>query len=266
MAMTMFPLEQSRFPLLALLHLRSQTRRFLALLVLGLLVSRLAMLEVGLPLWGATIATLGLLIYPIVQKWREDAHAWGRPVMVLSILLTLQTFHTLEHLTQWFQFHVLGWPAKQAGGLISPLNAEVVHFIWNWSVLLTIEYLLWAGLRNRWMWLLLVWAMAHTAEHTYMFTQYLYEVNRLSTLGLPSTLAQGLPGFFGKGGVLATHARTTPAFAFVCQLAPALRTAPRLDVHFWWNIGEVVLLLPAAHTIMRRHISTVVNTSSVEQS
>ncbi len=27
---------------------------------------------------------------------------------------------------------------------------------------------------------------------------------------------------------------------------------PRLDVHYWWNVGAVALLLPATHTSIRR--------------
>ena len=73
------------------------------------------------------------------------------------------------------------------------------------------------------MWLLLIWAAAHTAEHTYMFANYLQEVQRLSAKGLPLRAAQGLPGFLGKGGWLATHGKNTGAFAFLCTIAPVCR-------------------------------------------
>jgi putative solute:sodium symporter small subunit len=33
----------------------------------------------------------------------------------------------VEHLAQWAQYHLLGWPLKAASGLISPLNAEIVR-------------------------------------------------------------------------------------------------------------------------------------------
>jgi hypothetical protein len=196
----------------------------------------------GLPLWTAAALTLGLLIIPGLAKWREDARLWGRPVMVLSMLLFTQTGHTVEHLAQWVQFHLLGWPAKASSGLISPLNAEVVHFTWNWAVLLVVVYLVAAGLRNVWMWLLLLWAMGHTAEHTFMFINY-----------LQSGGVQGLPGFFGKGGWLAAQEGSSSVGAWLCTLAPAaLKSAPRLDVHFWWNVGEIVLLLCAAQSVARR--------------
>jgi hypothetical protein len=149
------------------------------------------------------------------------------------------------------QYHLLHWPLKAASGLISPLNAEIVHFGWNVAVLLVVVGLIIAGLRNRWMWLLLVWAAAHTAEHTYLFINYLQAVQRLSIAGAPLDAAQGLPGILGKNGWLATNNGASPAITWLCTVAPGLASAPRLDVHFWWNVGEIALLLPAAHASMR---------------
>ena len=102
-------------------------------------------------------------------------------------------------------------------------------------MLLVVAYLLRAGVRTRWMWLLLVCAGAHTAEHTYLFVNY-----------VRSGGIQGLPGVLGRGGWLAVHAPALAPFAFVCRLAPGLVAAPRLDVHFWWNVGEIGLLVAAA--------------------
>jgi hypothetical protein len=203
------------------------------------------------PLWAVVVIVLGLLLIPALRKWQADRAQFGTPVMVLSVLLATQSVHTVEHLAQWVQFHLLGWPLAAASGLISPLNAEVVHFTWNVAVLGAVIYVLIAGLRNRWMWLLLIWATAHTAEHTYMFVRYLQELQRLAGAGLPLVAAQGLPGFFGQGGWLATTGQGLRPLAFLCTLSPGLTVAPRLDVHFWWNVGEVVLLLLAAHVVMR---------------
>jgi hypothetical protein len=254
MAMNSNAMAPVQFPLLMLLHPREQSWLLMALLAAGLLLSGLGMTFLGVPLWVATAMTLVLLLYPAVLKWRADARRWGRPVMVLSNLLALQGFHGVEHITQWLQFHVLGWPAKASSGLISPANAEVVHFVWNWIVLCTVVYLVRSGVRNVWAWLLLAWALAHTLEHTYLFAQYLHEITRLASLGQPLGQAQGLPGVLGKGGWLATQGATQGSLAFVCSLAPALKTALRLDVHFWWNVGETALLFSAAHTHLARHL------------
>jgi hypothetical protein len=61
--------------------------------------------------------------------------------------------------------------------------------------------------------------------------------------------AQGLPGILGRDGWIATSPVTQNTF--LCRL-PGFATAQRLDVHFWWNVGEVSLLLPAANAYMSR--------------
>ena len=241
--------------LLVLLDPRGQTHLFIGALAAGLGLAWWSVTRLSAPLWGAVLLVAALLVVPAARKWRRDREQLGAPLTVLSILLAAQSFHTVEHVAQWVQYHVLGWPLKASSGLISPLNAEIVHFTWNLLVLVVVVYLLGAGLRNRWMWLLLIWATAHTAEHTYMFINYLEEVRRLSSLGLPQGAAQGLPGFLGRGGWLASHTPSAGPVAFLCTLAPGLTSAPRLDVHFWWNVGEVALLLPAAHTSIRRALA-----------
>jgi hypothetical protein len=143
----------------------------------------------------------------------------------------------------------LRWPFWQASGLISPANAEWVHFIWNWFVLATVIYLVRSGMRGPWGWLLLIWASAHTFEHTYLIWRYLQTLTDLQALGASGIAAQGLPGILGRDGWLATSDLTQNTF--LCRL-PGLASAPRLDVHFWWNIGEVGLLMPAANAYMER--------------
>lgn len=146
-----------------------------SLLLAGLigLLAGTGVLAFGAPLWLAVLAALAVLAVPLLPYWAALDRSWGRPLMVLSVLLALQTFHSIEHGTQWFQFHILGWPAAQSGGLISPLNAEVVHFAWNWVVLATMAYLWRSGMCGWSGGAMLAWAAAHTLEHTYMFVQYL---------------------------------------------------------------------------------------------
>lgn len=235
-----------RSPLWTLLHPRGQARELAAALLAGAVWGWLAMWRMGLPGWVGPALTLTLLALPLALKWRADRRLLGTPAMVFSVLLITQGLHTVEHLAQWAQHHLLGWPAKAAGGLISPLNAEIVHFTWNLAVLAVVIYLLGAGQRSLWMWLLLVWATAHTAEHTYLFARYLAAVQELRAVGLPLAGAQGLPGILGNNGWLATQAATSPEARFICTALPGLASASRLDVHFGWNAGELVLLLAAA--------------------
>jgi len=240
-----------RFPILTLLHPREQSGLVVGTLACALALGWAGMRWLGWPLWQATASVLLLLLVPAVAKWRADARRYGRTAMALSILLIAQGFHGVEHLAQWLQYHVLSWSARASTGLLSPANAEWVHFVWNWTVLLVIVALIVGGARNTWIWLLLAWALAHALEHTYMFVRYLAVLDDLRRMGVTSVTAQGLPGVLGRDGWLARGATTQGTF--LCRL-PGLTTAQRLDVHFWWNVGETALLLLAAHAFLRKHL------------
>jgi hypothetical protein len=177
---------------------------------------------------------------------RDDARA------ALLALLALQGFHSVEHLAQWVQFHLLHWPPQRASGLLAPANAEVVHFIWNWSVAIVVAYVLLAGLRSRWGWVLLAYTVAHNVEHTYLFVRYLEAAQLLTLEGASAAGAQGLPGILGRGGWLDTQSAQPGAAALLCTLLPPLSRAPRLDVHFWWNTGTTALLGIFAWGVLRR--------------
>jgi hypothetical protein len=44
--------------------------------------------------------------------------------------------------------------------------------------------------------------------------------------------------------------------AFLCAL-PGLTTAMRLDVHFWWNLVEMLLLLVAGSWFLRSRLRAI---------
>lgn len=237
----------TRFPLLRLLYPRDKTRLLVGALTLAILFWGVAVWRVGMPLWGATSIALALLLGPAVQKWRDDLRRYGQVVMVLSVLLAMQSFHTLEHTAQMIQYHLLNWAPFASSGLISAANAEWVHFAWNWVIVAAFVYLMRHGMRGFWAWALLVWAIAHSLEHTYMLVRYYQAVQELKALGIADLgLAQGLPGVLGRDGWL--------AYSGICGRIPGLTTASRVDVHFWWNVGEIVLLLVAAHPFLKERI------------
>jgi len=248
-----------RIPLLDLLNLRQQTRFFVLMLAIGLAAAAGAMRWLGMPLWAATALVLLLLFPPAIVKWRGDARRYGHIAMVICILVMAQGFHTLEHLAQWVQYHVLRWPSSVSSGLISTLNGEWVHFVWNWAVLLTVIYLVRGGMRNPWAWLLLAWTTAHTLEHSYMMARYLMVLQDMRVLGVTNVAAQGLPGILGRDGWLASSELTQGTF--ICRM-PGVTTAVRLDVHFWWNIGETTLLLLAGNMHMRQFVTQPTATSN----
>jgi hypothetical protein len=239
--------RRPRLTLLELLDPREYTRSMLIQLVIGVIAGAAAMRWWGIPLWVATVGVLLVLLMPAVLKWRGDLRRFGATAMVISILLAVQGFHSVEHLVQLIEYHVLHWPMPLSSGLISAANAEWIHFLWNWIVLAMVVYLLREGMRNPWAWLLLAWSLAHSLEHTYLFVRYLEVLGELRRMGITDVGAQGLPGILGRDGWLASSPITQNTF--VCRL-PGVTTATRLDVHFWWNVGEVVLLIPAANRYM----------------
>jgi len=252
-------LALQRFPLLALLNpgalAPAVATSFLAGLALGLALRDL----LGLPAWSITAIVL-LSLLPIgVVKWREDLRRYGPTVMLLSIILVAQGTHTIEHITQWVQYYILYLPARRSTGLLSAANAEWVHFVWNWAVLIVVIGLMRGGLRNFWATLLLAVTTAHTLEHTYLFVRHLIVLSELHQMNIYNVTAQGLPGIIGRDGWLARSPITQGTF--ICTL-PGLTTAVRLDVHFWWNAGEIVLLLAAAHVFLRPRFAPGDKTSS----
>ena len=245
--------QRPRFPILALLHPRERTGLVLAALAIGLALWYAAVGLLHQPVWVGTALALALLLLAGALKWRDDLRRHGAAVAVLSVLLAAQGFHSVEHAAQMVQYHLLQWPPFASSGLISAANSEWVHFVWNWLLVAAIAFLaLRGGMRGVWAWLLLAWSLAHAIEHAYMFARYLMMVDELGRLGFPSLSAQGLPGILGRDGWLARAPATQGTF--LCRL-PGLTTAPRIDVHFWWNAGEITLLLAAAHTFLRERLA-----------
>jgi hypothetical protein len=243
----------ARLAILELINPRQHTPWFIGTFALGVLVGGAAVVLQSIPLWGAVGGVLLALLAPAIPKWRDDQRRYGTTAMLLCILLFAQGFHFVEHIAQWVQYHLLGWELRAAVGLLSPANAEWVHFIWNWTVLVAVAAFIASGARNRWAWLLLLWASAHTFEHTYLFVRHLQVLDDLRRMGVSGVTAQGLPGIFGQDGWLERSPITQGTF--LCTL-PGFTTAPRLDVHFWWNIGETALMIPAANTYMAHLLRT----------
>ena len=231
-------MQTPKLSLPTLLHPGKRAPLLLAAASLGALLWGVAVSRAGMPLWGGASLFLGVTLVPVSLKWRDDLRRWGVPATLLSVLLVMQSFHTTEHVVQMVQYYLLDRPPGRALGLLAGFNVEWVHFSWNWLVWGCALYLFRAGLRGVWGGALLVWATAHSLEHTYLLVRYLGVVAELRALGLPLfDSAQGLPGILGRNGWL--------AYSSLCGRIPGLTTAPRVAVHFWWNIGELALLVLA---------------------
>jgi hypothetical protein len=246
------PLSLARqFPVLALLDPGRLAPAVAASFAVGLALGWAGHYFLGFPLWSITMIVLLALLPVGVVKWRADLRLYGLTIMLLSIILVAQGVHTIEHVTQWVEYYILYLPARQSTGLLSAANAEWVHFVWNWVVLFFVIALMRGGMRNVWAFLLLVVATAHTLEHTYMFVRHLQVLAELRQMNVYTVTAQGLPGIIGRDGWLARSPVTQGTF--ICTL-PGLTTAMRLDVHFWWNLIEMLLLLCAGSLFLRARL------------
>jgi hypothetical protein len=130
------------------------------------------------------------------------------------VLAITQTGHALEHLIQVTQIHLLGMRPADARGVISTLDVEWVHFVWNTWVIVAVVVLVQRFPANRWLWATAVLAGWHELEHIYIMAQYL------------NTGISGTPGLLASGGALG---RGLPLI--------------RPDLHFWYNVAETVPLL-----------------------
>ncbi len=236
-----------RIPLLSLLHPRQRTPLLVGATVVALLLWSWIVWRTGMPVWGATTLALAVVLPVAALKWRDDLHRWGAPVAVLSVLIAMQGFHTIEHAAQVIQYYLLKWPPFLSSGLISAANSEWIHFTWNWLVVACVLYLMRHGMRSWWAWALIVWGVAHGIEHTYMLVRYYQAVDEIYRLGIGNPgLVQGLPGILGRDGWL--------AYSGLCGRIPGLTTASRISVHFWWNTGEIILLLLASHPFLKQKL------------
>ena len=235
-------------PVLALLHPRRFLTPMLWAVAIGGVLGALGAWQYGLPKWAITATVIACWLPVMIAKWPAELPRLGVVITLLSVLLTTQGLHTLEHVAQWVQNHALFWTLRESNGFLSPLNAEWVHFVWNVYVLTAVFALVFGGMRNPFGWVLLAVAFFHTIEHTYMFVRYQMVLAELQQLNVGGISAQGLPGIFGRDGWLARSQLTQDTF--LCSI-PGLTTATRLDVHFWWNVLEMTLLAIAAHLHLR---------------
>ncbi len=138
------------FPILDILHPREHMRLIAvsgSLALGGAIISRVVF---NWALWQAVALVLTVMAVPATIKWRSDTRCFGRAAAVAGALVTLQGLHTVEHVTQWVQRHILHEPLRQANGLLSPANSEWIHFLWNWSVMIPVVYLMSKGMRGFW--------------------------------------------------------------------------------------------------------------------
>jgi hypothetical protein len=135
---------------------------------------------------------------------------------LLGFLAVSQTAHLFEHVAQMVQIHVLHLSGANAQGIVSQLNIEWVHFVWNALVLVTLLALRPHFRTNPWLIAVTPLAAWHFAEHSVMIATYL------------RTGLSGTPGLLSSGGLL---------FGGLPIARP--------DLHFLYNLVETAPLLVA---------------------
>lgn len=167
----------------------------------------------GWPLWAVGVASLvpwlPAFILDTAQIYRR--YQW---LALFYVLVVTQTVHFLEHVSQMIEIHVLGLSGPNARGIISTLDVEWVHFVWNMWVLIGLIVLLARFKGNGWLWLALPFTGWHAIEHAFIFSGYL------------STGISGIPGLLSQGGALWGGLPVT-----------------RPDLHFIYNLVETAPLL-----------------------
>ena len=150
--------------------------------------------------------------------------AGSRPfwIALFGMVVASQLGHSAEHVAQLIQIHVLDLRAPDARGLLSALDTEWVHFLWNGWIIAAVAALLVVYPRNRWLWVAAAFSGWHALEHAYLLSGYL--VSGLS--GQPGLLASG--GVIGGGLPLA-----------------------RPELHLGYNLAELVPLTLAFRAALR---------------
>jgi hypothetical protein len=171
-------------------------------------------IDMDAPIWLIGAIVLGpwlpLLAIAVVRTWRATN---GWLALYLALALT-QVGHVGEHVVQIVQLRLLGLDGGHAHGVFGAFDIEWVHFVWNAWILLAVGLLLTRFRPNRWLWVTLLLAGWHLAEHAVVFAIYL-------TTGI-----SGDPGLLASGGLI----------------GGGLRVA-RPDLHLAYNLAETMPLL-----------------------
>lgn len=167
---------------------------------------------------------------------------------VMASLLGTQAFHTVEHVIQGIQYHVLLRPAPQSSGIFPPADAEWVHLAFNLWVMAACACLVVACLRTRAGWSLLALTGWHVAEHAYIVWQYHRLGSEIALLGVTGISAEGVPGILGRDGWLSG---TELGRAVLRPHAGPLVELGRIDLHLFYNSLEMALLALVAREWLR---------------
>ncbi len=175
-----------------------------------------AMIVLGYPLYVIGIVTIlpWLPVFLSEALWKYRHYAW---FAFFEILIVAQTLHFIEHIAQIVEVDVVGWPRSLSAGIIGQLNAEYVHFSFDTGLLIGTIILLFRFKKNIGLWITLLIAIWHTAEHWYI--TYFYAFDYANYDPNNPTGLHAHEGLLARGGLL------WPNSPF-----------PRIELHFIYNL------------------------------
>jgi hypothetical protein len=148
----------------------------------------------GQPLSAAALA-LFLPWLPLVTVetiWKYERYG---VFALFALLVLLQGLHMGEHTIQVTQLLVTQGDLSRSHGAVGQLDFELVHFVTDSGVWLSLGALLFAlGGRNRWLWIAFAAASLHQVEHLYLFW--------MNTFQEPLYARGGFAGIMGDGGLI----------------------------------------------------------------
>lgn len=176
------------------LRLERVSPRAVAIAVGASVAVMTAALVAAYPLWVAALAglvpLLPLYCLEAVSKYRRYP-LWT----ILGTIVLLQIGHMGEHTVQVGQLLATDGHLARSHGVFGQLDFELVHFVWDTAVWLSVCLLLYhLGSRSRWLVVAFVAASLHEVEHVYLFWLYMFHYRFY--------MEGGLEGILGYGGVL----------------------------------------------------------------
>ncbi len=156
--------------LLRLARLEGVPRRVLVLTTWASVLAVLVALYQSWAVWAIVSAAVLPWFLPLAIQttWLSRHYGW---FALFFLLVVTQGGHYIEHVIQMIQKHPLG-QGLAASGVIGVLDIELVHFGWNTFVFLASVALVIRFRRNPWLWMLLIAAIWHQIEHTYVTYHY----------------------------------------------------------------------------------------------
>ncbi len=150
--------------------------------------------------------------------WTYHHFGWFSLFMLMGFV---QCVHYSEHCIEVIQNHFFGVSAAEATAIFTQFNVEGVHFGGDTFLTIGTILLLWKFPRNPWLWVAVVPQIAHQAEHTFLFFNYIFEGTKAGGPGLLIS-----PGGAIGGGI----GLNRPDTHFIYN---TLYTIPFVTAFFW---------------------------------